>query len=101
MADGGSQKNPVSRVQEMCQQWRFPLPEYREAQGTFSEFGTEVSLSLEGEPATFYARARTKKASKSAAAQEVLDYVTKTKPHLLQPPPVAVSPYPRGVQLEL
>ena len=85
------QKNPISRLQEICQQWKFPLPVYREAQGTFSEFGTEVSLTLEGEPVTFHGRGRTKKTGKSAAAQEVLDYVAQTKPHLLEPPPVAVS----------
>ena len=88
---GPLQKNPVSRVQEMCQQWRLPLPEYRQAQGTFSQFGTEVSLTLEGEPVTFHGRGRNKKASKSAAAQEVLDYVAKSKPHLLEPPPLPVS----------
>ena len=83
-------KNPISRLQEVCQQRKFPLPTYREAQGTFSEFGTEVSLTLEGEAVTFYGRARTKKTSKSCAAQEVLDYISQTKPHLLEPPPIAV-----------
>ena len=99
------QKNPISRLQEVCQQWKFPLPVYREAQGTFSEFGTEVSLTLEGEAVTFYGRGRTKKTSKTCAAQEVLDYVTQTKPHLLEPPPVPVrvsrqsegESWPRGV----
>ena len=38
----GPHKNPISRLQEVCQQWKFPLPAYREAQGSFSEFGTEV-----------------------------------------------------------
>ena len=101
--DGVSpQKNPISRLQEVCQQWKFPLPVYREAQGTFSEFWTEVSLTLEGEAVTFYGRGRTKKTSKTCAAQEVLDYVTQTKPHLLEPPPVPVreslrESWPRGV----
>ena len=92
MADNAESlhKNPISRLQEICQQWKFPLPTYREAQGTFSEFGTEVSLTLEGETVTFYGRGRTKKTSKSTAAQEVLDYVAQTKPHLLDPPPAAV-----------
>ena len=104
MAAENMQKNPISRLQEICQQWKFPLPVYREAQGTFSQFGTEVSISLEEEPVTFHARGRTKKTSKSAAAQEVLDYVAQTKPHLLEPPLVAVSlspRHPRGVGLDL
>lgn len=88
MATNSAEKNPISRLQEICQQWKFPLPMYREAQGTFSLFGTEVSLTLEEEPVTFYGKGRTKKISKSAAAQEVLDYITSTKPHLLEPPAV-------------
>ena len=94
MAETGGaalQKNPISRLQEICQQWKFPLPVYREAQGTFSEFGAEVSLTLEGEPVTFHGRGRTKKISKSNAAQEVLNYIAKNKAHLLEPPPVTVS----------
>ena len=94
MAESGGaalQKNPISRLQEICQQWKFPLPVYREAQGTFSEFGTEISLTLEGEPVTFHGRGRTKKISKSNAAHEVLNYITKNKTHLLEPPPVTVS----------
>ena len=51
----------MPRLQEVCQQWKFPLPVYREAQGTFSEFGTEVSLTLEGEAVTFYGRGRTQR----------------------------------------
>ncbi|CAI8051448.1 hypothetical protein GBAR_LOCUS28167 [Geodia barretti] len=91
MAESGGaalQKNPISRLQEICQQWKLPLPVYREAQGTFSEFGAEVSLTLEGEPVTFHGRGRTKKSSKSNAAQEVLNYIAKNKAHLLEPPPV-------------
>ena len=85
------EKNPISRLQEICQQWKFPLPVYREAQGTFSEFGTEVSLTLEGEAVAFHGRGRTKKTSKSKAAQEVLNYISETKAHLLEPPPLTVS----------
>ena len=95
MAESGGvaalQKNPIGRLQEICQQWKFPLPVYSEAQGTFSEFGAEVSLTLEGEPVTFHGRGRTKKISKSNAAQEVLNYIAKNKAHLLEPPPVTVS----------
>ena len=87
----GPHKNPISRLQEVCQQWKFPLPAYREAQGSFSEFGTEVGLTLEAEAVTFYGRGRTKKTSKARAAQEVLDYIAQTKPHLLEPPPTAVG----------
>ena len=85
------EKNPISRLQEICQQWKFPLPVYREAQGTFSEFGTEVSLTLEGEAVAFHGRGRTKKTSKSKAAQEALNYISETKAHLLEPPPLTVS----------
>ena len=87
----GPHKNAISRLQEVCQQWKFPLPAYREAQGSFSEFGTEVGLTLEAETVTFYGRGRTKKTSKARAAQEVLDYIAQTKPHLLEPPPTVVS----------
>ena len=93
MAEGVvPQKSPISRLQEVCQQWKFSLPTYREAQGTFQEFGTEVSLSVEGESVTFYGRGRTKKLSKANAAQELLEYISQTRPHLLEPPPLAVSP---------
>lgn len=85
-----SQKNPINRLQEICQQWKVPMPAYCEAQGTFQEFGTEVSLTLEGETATFYGLARTKKSSKAQAAQRALDYVQETMPHFLEPPSLAV-----------
>ena len=98
-------KNAISRVQEICQQWKFPLPVYREAQGTFSEFGTEINVTLEGEAVTAHGRGRTKKTSKSSAAQNVLDYITKTKPHLLEMPPVQVRrsyvDNPRGFYFDL
>ena len=48
MAEGTVlQKNPISRLQEILQQWKYPLPVYREAQGNYQEFGTEVSLTLD------------------------------------------------------
>ena len=85
-------KNPISRVQEICQQWKFPLPVYREAQGTFSEFGTEVSLTLEGElgrhllwPSQDQEDEQVQRRTRGPGL-----YITKTKPHLLEPPPAAV-----------
>ena len=93
MAEGTVlQKNPISRLQEILQQWKYPLPVYREAQGNYQQFGTEVSLTLEEETYTFYAMGRTKKISKANAAQEGLNFVTQQKPHLLEPPPLPVGP---------
>ena len=93
MAEGTVlQKNPISRLQEILQQWKYPLPVYREAQGNYQQFGTEVSLTLEEEMYTFYAMGRTKKTSKANAAQEALNFVTQQKPHLLEPPPLPVGP---------
>ena len=93
MAEGTVlQKNPISRLQEILQQWKYPLPVYREAQGNYQQFGTEVSLTLEEEMYTFYAMGKTKKTSKANAAQEALNFVTQQKPHLLEPPPLPVGP---------
>ena len=47
---------------------------------------------------TLCSRGRTKKTSKARAAQEVLDYIAQTKPHLLEPPPTAVSLWPMDVR---
>ncbi len=87
------QKNPISRLQEICQQWKLPLPSYREAQGTYQEFGSEVTFTTEpgGESVTLYGKARTKKVSKAAAAQAALDYIAEEKPALMEPPPMPVS----------
>ena len=84
-------KNPISRLQEVFQQWKYPLPSYREAQGTFQEFGTEVTVTIEDQNMTFYAKARTKKTSKANCAQAALDYISQNNPELLEPPPLPVS----------
>ena len=86
----GIQKNPISRVQEIFQQWKLPLPTYREANGTFSQFGTEVTMVVEGISSTFSGMGRTKKISKANAAQAALDYITENMPHMLEPPPMPV-----------
>ena len=91
MAEGTVlQKNPISRLQEILQQWKYPLPVYREAQGNYQEFGTEVSLTLDDERYTFSGLARTKKTSKANAAQRALDFIAQHKPNLLEPPPLPV-----------
>ena len=87
----GVQKNPISRLQEIFQQWKIPLPTYREAAGSYSQFGNEVTVVIEGESRTFTGLGRTKKVSKANAAQEALDYITQNMPHLLEPPPMPVS----------
>ena len=87
------EKNPISRLQEICQQRKFPLPQYRECQGTYQMFGTVITLTdLEDiDTVSFNGLARTKKASKTAAAAEALLYIRENKPHLLEPPPTPVS----------
>ena len=87
----GIQKNPISRLQEIFQQWKIPLPTYREGGGSYSQFGTEVTIVVEGTTHTFSGLGRTKKVSKANAAQEALDYITQNLPHLLEPPPLPVS----------
>ena len=87
----GVQKNPISRLQEIFQQWKIPLPTYREGGGSYSQFGTEVTIAVEGESRTFSGLGRTKKVSKANAAQGALDYITQNMPHLLEPPPLPVS----------
>ena len=84
-------KNPISRMQEVFQQWKAPLPVYREAHGSYQEFGTEVTIALESESLTFHAKGRTKKISKANAAQEALNYISEHKPEMLEPPPLPVS----------
>ena len=84
----GVLKHPISRLQELCQIWKLPLPQYRECEGSYQEFGTEVivTLSEKGEKATFKALGRTKKASKANVAQAALDYISEHKPELLESP---------------
>ena len=84
-------KHPISQLQEICQVWKFPLPVYRECEGSYQEFGTEISVTL-GDPGTepvcYKALGRTKKTSKTNAAQMALDYVTQNRPELLERPAV-------------
>ena len=80
-------RNPVGRLQEACQRWRLPLPTYREAQGSYQEFGCECLIATaEGaEPVVLYHRARTKKASKAGAAQAALDHLAEHTGSSLSP----------------
>lgn len=87
----GAQKNPISRLQEISQQWKLPLPTYREAGGSFSQFGTEVTIEIEHETKrSFSGLGRTKKVSKANAAQEAIKFISQNVPHLLEPPPLLV-----------
>ena len=81
-------KHPVSRLQEICQVHKLPLPGYRECEGSYQEFGTEVTVVLNeaGEKIVYKALGRTKKASKTNVAQLALDYITQNKPQLLKAP---------------
>ena len=83
-------KSSVNKVQEICQRWKFPLPIYREADGNYQEFGTEVTINIDG-PVGFHALGRTKKASKTAVAEKALQYIIETHPQYLEPPPLPVS----------
>ena len=95
----GIQKNPISRLQEIFQQWKIPLPTYREGGGSYSQFGTEVTTVIEGESRTFSGLGRTKKVSKANAAQEALDFITQNMPYLLEPQPLPVSREPNKSEL--
>ena len=82
--------NPIGTLQEICQQWKLTLPVYREAEGSYQEFGTEVTVILAGETLGFHALGRTKKVSKANAAQRVLEFIAQYTPRYLQPPPLPV-----------
>lgn len=84
------EKHPVSRLQEISQQWKLPIPSYRESEGTYQLFGTEVTITLDGEMIAFSALGRNKKDSKTKAAEKALDYVKEYYPNLLEPPPLPV-----------
>ena len=84
-----AQKHPVSQLQEVCQTWRLPLPIYRECEGSYSEFGTEITVMLDevkDEKIVYKAVGRTKKASKTNVAQLALDYIISNRPQLLEKP---------------
>ena len=86
-----SASNPVGRLQEICQQWKLPLPCYREGEGSYQHFGTEVTLTIAGEKFGFHSLGRTKKLSKANVAQNALDFISEHVPRYLQPPPLPVS----------
>ena len=90
MSEAKLEKNAVTKLQEIAQQWKFPLPVYREAEGNYQQFGTEVTVTIEGEILGFHALGRTKKTSKSAVAEKVLTFLEENYPHVLQPPPLPV-----------
>lgn len=83
--------NPVGRLQEICQQWKLSLPTYREGEGSYQQYGTEVTIFIDGENLGFHAMGPTKKKSKANVAQRALDFIAKHIPQYLQPPPLPVS----------
>ena len=83
--------NPIGKLQEICQRWKLPLPCYREVEGNYQQFGTELTLSIAGEKLGFQALGRTKKLSKANVAQSALDFISEHVPRYLQPPPLPVS----------
>ena len=84
-------KNPIMKLQEICQQWKFPMPSYTEVAASMTEFGCECTVTLEGETMTYFGKGRNKKTAKTVSAEDAIKYVESTKPHLLQPPPLPVS----------
>lgn len=87
-------KHPVSRLQEICQVWKLPIPSYRECGGSYQEFGTEVTVQLgekEEEQIVYKALGKTKKASKTNVAQLALDYIAQNKPQLMERPQVSTG----------
>lgn len=85
------EKSSIAKLQEICQQWKLPLPIYREAEGSYQEFGTEVTINVEGSPVGFHALGRTKKLSKANVAEKALSYIEKYHPNFLEEPPLPVS----------
>ncbi len=84
------EKSSVNKLQEICQKWKLPIPIYREADGSYQEFGTEVTINVDG-PVGFHALGRTKKTSKSAVAEKALIYIQRSHPNLLEEPSLPVS----------
>lgn len=80
-------KHPVSKLQEVAQLCKLPMPIYRECEGSYLEFGTEVTVLLDDTDSgkiVYKALGRTKKASKTNVAQLALDFIQKNKPELLE-----------------
>lgn len=84
-------KNPIMKVQEICQQWKFPMPTYAEVPASMTEFGYECTITVEGETKTFFGKGRNKKAAKTLSAEGALGFIEANKPHLLEAPPLPVS----------
>ena len=84
-------KNPIMKVQEICQQWRFPMPKYSEVAASMTEFGCECTIIVEGETKTFFGKGRNKKSAKTISAEGALAFIETDKPHLLESPPLPVS----------
>lgn len=90
MSEAVLQKNPISRLQEICQIWKYSVPSYRESEGTYLLFGTEVTLTFDGVTMAFSAVGKNKKESKANAADKALSYIKEEFPHLLELPPLPV-----------
>ena len=80
----------MNKLQEISQRWKLPIPIYREADGSYQEFGTEVTINVDG-PVGFHALGRTKKTSKAAVAEKALTYIETNHPNLLEEPILPVS----------
>ncbi len=91
MAEAKIEKSSVNKLQEICQIWKFPLPAYREADGSYQEFGCEVTINIDGDIVGFHALGRTKKNSKTAVAEKALQYIMETSPQYLEQPSLPVS----------
>ena len=82
-------KNPISRPQETCQQWRFPIPTCSE--GNLSVFG--VSVKKAGKIMQFQALGRNKE-SMTIVVQMVLEFIKQDCPQFVEPPsPPYLSQY--------
>ena len=87
-----TQKNPITLLQELSQMWSVDFPIYRECGGNYSEFGTQVTFTPcteTGHPVDTVVReglGRTKKASKTEAARNMLQVLAKEQPHMLRRP---------------
>ena len=95
------EKNPISELQEVFQQWKLPMPQYREAHGTFSQFGTEVTVAIHSETMTFHSTGRTKKISKANAANAALDYIKTHEREMLEPPPSMAAVRQKATSVEV
>lgn len=85
-----TEKHPIMQLQELCQSWKLPLPVYRECEGSYQEFGTEVTVVLDeatdADKILYKGLGRTKKASKTNVAQMAINYIAQNRPHLLERP---------------